>query len=454
MVTGRNEKSGDPLMSRMNTYRKIPSAAVLGRTSPFERPRSGTRSFPALFIIQYAYYAFIFTIPFESISFAGNYLSLSKITGLFFGLTTLLRLRLCFRRPPKAFWYFFAYLFVVMMMIPFQEPRFTTMIIVRLITMAQLLIIFWVSFNLMGEERFLKRALLTLIAGCTILAILMLLGVGNVQDPRWEDRDSALGTNPNTLSTILSLGLLALCGLAFGRQKSDLKALFLMAFCSGLLALEIVRTGSRGSIIAIIVSLMAFPLKKTKKFTSKLGLVLLGVLAVGFLVWASYSIKSVRERWESTFETGETAGRDRIFSNAWDMFLERPVLGWGPVTHRAELGSRLGLPFRDMHNLYLYVLTETGVLGSIPFFIGLWLCLLAAWKARNGFQGVLPLAMVACLLINNLKGTLIDNKLLWIVFAFALASQLYATRTKPPGGFPRANQPVRRRPTLDISMPR
>jgi len=187
------------------------------------------------------------------------------------------------------------------------------------------------------------------------------------------------------------VGLLALCGLAFGRQRSDLKALLLMVFCSGLLALEIVRTGSRGSIVALIMSLMAFPLKKTKRFASKLGIVLAGILVVGFLVWASFSIKSVRERWESTFETGETAGRNTIYSNALDMFLEKPILGWGPVTHRAELGSRLGLPFRDTHNLYLYILTETGILGGIPFFIGLWLCLQSAWKARDGFQGSCPL---------------------------------------------------------------
>jgi len=35
--------------------------------------------------------------------------------------------------------------------------------------------------------------------------------------------------------------------------------------------------------------------------------------------------------------------------------------------------------------------------------------------------------MVACLLINNLKGTLIENKLLWIALAYALASYFLPT---------------------------
>ena len=429
-------------MTRINAYRKIPNAVALSRTLPFEQRRKATRLVAIPIIIQYAYYAFIFTIPFESVGLASNYLSLSKIAGLLFGLTTLLRLSVCFRRPPKAFWYFFGYLCVVVLMIPFQETKFIFMIISRVVTLTQLLVIFWVSYNLMGNERVVKRTLLTLIVACTILAILMLMGVGNVQDPHSEDRDTALGVNPNTLSTILSLGLLALCGLAFGRQKGDFKAISLMVLCSGLIAIEIVRAGSRGAMIALIMSFMVFPLKKTKRFASKLGLVLVGSLVIGILVWTSYRTEAVWKRWENTFETGATAGRDRIFSNAWNMFLEEPLFGWGPVTHTAVLGSRLGLPFRDTHNLYLWVLTETGILGAIPFFMGLWFCLRAGWRARDGFQGVLPLAMLLCFLINNMKGTYLSLKLFWIVLAYALASDYLASHKKS-SAIPQENQRTR-----------
>ena len=268
--------------------------------------------------------------------------------------------------------------------------------------MTQLLLLFWISYNVMGNERVVKGTLLTLILSCTLLAVLMILGL---QESPYEDRETALGWNPNALATILSLGLLGIVGLAFGRRTREFKVFVLMALCSGVLAIAIVRTGSRGAVIALIVGFLAFPLKKTKRLSSKIQLVLIGVLAIGFLAWTSYQSESVRERWESTFATGETAGRDTIFSKAWDMFLERPLFGWGPVTNYYELGSRLGLPYRDTHNLYLWVLTETGMLGAIPFFIGLWFCLWAAWRARNGLQGVLPLAMLLCLLINNMAST-------------------------------------------------
>jgi O-antigen ligase len=104
------------------------------------------------------------------------------------------------------------------------------------------------------------------------------------------------------------------------------------------------------------------------------------------------------------------------------------LIGWGPIHHYYELGSRLGLLARgrDTHNLFLWILTEVGVMGAIPFFTGLWLCGYAAWQARYTVQGILPLAMIACLLIANMAGTWHNRKIFWIVLSYALASQSYA----------------------------
>ena len=55
----------------------------------------------SLAVIRYAYYAFIFSIPFESIGFADNYLSVSKIPGLLFGLTAFLDHESAFVVPRK-----------------------------------------------------------------------------------------------------------------------------------------------------------------------------------------------------------------------------------------------------------------------------------------------------------------------------------------------------------------
>jgi len=145
-------------------------------------------------------------------------------------------------------------------------------------------------------------------------------------------------------------------------------------------------------------------------------------MVIGLLGWASFQIEAVRERWEKTCLEGDLSGRDEIWPKAWAMFEESPLIGWAPVYHYYELGSRLGELSRGTHNLYFWVLIETGLWGALPFFAGLWLCWSAAWRARAGPQGVLPMAMLLFLLLIGMKATLLNLKLLWIVLAYSLAS--------------------------------
>ena len=154
-------------------------------------------------------------------------------------------------------------------------------------------------------------------------------------------------------------------------------------------------------------------------------------------------------RWEKTFYEGDVAGRDRIFEAGLELFQEEPLFGWGPVRFWYELGHRLGLSKRDPHDLYLWILIETGLLGAIPFFSGLWLCVHAAWKSRYRVHGILPLVMILFMLVINLKGTWLKDKVLWVVLAYALASGSSATfpwrwrqRTLPTDAGLRASQPL------------
>jgi len=107
------------------------------------------------------------------------------------------------------------------------------------------------------------------------------------------------------------------------------------------------------------------------------------------------------------------------------MFLERPTIGWGPTLNRREISERVGIPrFTDLdaHNLILFLLTATGLIGTIPFLIGVGLCARSAWKARDGTHGILPFAMLVAVLTACLTVSGIDWKQFWFVLAYALAS--------------------------------
>ena len=80
---------------------------------------------------------------------------------------------------------------------------------------------------------------------------------------------------------------------------------------------------------------------------------------------------------------------------------------------------------KNPHNLILYGIVTSGVLGSFPLFLGIGLAAFAAWRARHGAHGMLPLAMVIAVLAANMSGVWLFNKLHWLIMAYALAAAYY-----------------------------
>lgn len=387
-----------------------------------ERPKVLLASDGPVLIIRCMYYAFIASIPFEAldVGIGSGHFTLPKMVGYAFLVCTLLQPSLCFRSFPKAFWCFVAYIWAFAALGVLEES--TRSVFVRLLTYIQMVILFLLSYNLMRYEKIVKGTLLTLAASCISLAIPHAFGTTPVME---GERFTVMNQDPNTFASVLSLGLLALVGLAHGRKEIDSRLRLLAWFGFGVLAMAIVSSGSRGSLVALVIGLLAL-LLKDKSFWSKVRVALLVLLAIGSLTWISYQSETIRMRWEKTFHEGSLANREKIYPTAWKMFLEKPLVGWGPESHQYELGYRLGSS-KDLnpHNLYLWILLETGLLGAIPFFMGMWFCLQEAWKARSGMQGVLPLAMLLCIIVINMNITWHYRKLFWVILAYALASSTY-----------------------------
>jgi O-antigen ligase len=403
------------------------TSVAAGNKTPLKHTKLVIRTDTPKWMIRYAYYAFIFSLPFEAVDI-GITATLSRLFGLGLATVALLQPKLCFKFPPKAFWWFATYLFAYLLsgayLVLTEErvPGLAGSILFSLLTLIQLLILFWISYNLLHHERIIKGTLWALAAGTIVLAILQLLGV--TTNLTGHSRVTAFDQNPNSLASGLALGLLALVGLAFGRKNRDWKAFLLFWLASGIIAIAIVQTGGRGAMLALVGSLSVLFLKG-KSLPAKIRLGLIGIVGIATLAFASYQIDAVRKRWEMAIYEGSMSGREKIFPAALEMILEKPLTGWGPVNHTWELGSRLGEPNRDEHNLYLRLLAEVGLLGAIPFFAGLWLCCLAAWRARHGIQGALPMIFMFFVLVMGLSGGPLFRKLFWVLLAYALASSSY-----------------------------
>jgi O-antigen ligase len=223
---------------------------------------------------------------------------------------------------------------------------------------------------------------------------------------------------------ILAAGLVTLIGLTLLHRRKSAAGLVLAGLLAILLGMAILETGSRGGFAALLGGVLVFALA-ADTWRQRLRNGAIALLAVSLLILATLRLPVMKNRLADSLTTGNMAGREQLYPALWTMFLERPVFGWGPITNTSELAIRIGERERSnraAHNLVLELLTASGLVGALPFFLGVWSSVRNAWRARMGEHGVLPLALLGTLFIANMSGDWIASKLLWLVLAYAFVS--------------------------------
>ena len=313
----------------------------------------------------------------------------------FFPLVLVVQPEICFRRPPAAFWCFLAYFAVFYINGYLQGGE-----IVEAGGRAypQLLIMFWMSYNLLRYQKVFFSTLGMFALSVVFFAALQLVGFDTYEI---SGRVSALEENLNSAATVLALGLVSALGIAYGQRQGGRFAKVAAWVAFAMMGLAVVRTGSRGGLLSLAIGIGVFVLRKGSAWIRFRNAVIVFLGLVVLIVLAS-TLEVSRERWERTFAERNIGLRQKIYPTAWKMFLEKPIRGWGAGLMVAELGARTGRERRDTHNLYLWVLTEDGLLGAIPFLLGIWLCVRAAWRGRKLLYGVVPLAFLSVDLVANM----------------------------------------------------
>jgi O-antigen ligase len=254
----------------------------------------------------------------------------------------------------------------------------------------------------------------------------MLLGLRGFSNTGGEGRLSITGYNPNGVAIIMGMAAQVLIGFGIDYTYRKIWKRVTFLVMSLLLLTAMIYTGSRGGILAFMtgVAVYALPYRRSKR--KMLAILGVSIVVIG-VIYVVLNDQSTASRLENSYKYGDTAGRNYIFAAAVEMFSEKPLLGWGPMT-LFELGTRTRAWLRDTHNLFLYLLAANGLLGTIPFLIGLGLCVRAAWIARVCSLGLLPLVWLVTMMVASISSTWIWSKLLWLALALSLASEAYIVK--------------------------
>jgi O-antigen ligase len=398
------------------------------------RPSPATPSLRTDPLLQAGLYLLVASIPFEYPDRTIP-LEIPTLTGAVFLLVTLLHPRRCYGRIPSPVLWFGLYLVVFWIVLVANGGDYAAEATSEFIVVLQGVLVLLAATNLMLQRQVAWRALVTLAAACTVRAALPFIGLGRTSDIVWTggERVSALGQNANSAAMILAAGLVALVGLTLMRRRKSTAQVVVAGLGATLMGLAILETGSRGGLVALIGGVMVFALA-AHTWQQRLRNGVIALVAVTSLSLAILQVPMMKNRLVDSMANGNLAGREQLYPALWTMFLERPVLGWGPIANTYELALRVGQrdrPRRASHNIVLELLTSSGLMGAIPFLVGVGLSARSAWRARHGEHGVLPLALLVTLLLANMSGDWLASKLLWLTLAYAFASGLWRAAPRP-----------------------
>lgn len=201
--------------------------------------------------------------------------------------------------------------------------------------------------------------------------------------------DRARGPLLQAVANGVSLNILGLIAFhAYDRMQVKPKTLVLLLAS---LPLAILATMTRAVWLAFAGSALIVLVRSRSRQLKRTWILLLAVAAVGCIVVLS-SQSLTRDLSERLEERGPIDYRQAVYSGGWEMFLQRPWLGWGFHQMPSELPRHVSgykLKVLYPHNTYLELLVEHGVLG-----LGLYLWLMwELWRLgrplRAGTEGFL-----------------------------------------------------------------
>jgi len=164
--------------------------------------------------------------------------------------------------------------------------------------------------------------------------------------------------------TLNLLGLAALNSFRRRRLRGVLAILFLIA-----LPLAIVATKTRAVwlsfALSILVLLFFSPSQRMRR--ACLCFVLAGSIGLGAVVTFADGHTSLSDRLE---ERGPVMFRMAIYQAGWEMFLEKPLAGWGAADMQTELSKRISDFHQEQfffHNTYLEIVVQYGLVGLLLY---------------------------------------------------------------------------------------
>lgn len=396
-----------------------------------------------------AYYlaiVFVLTVPWEAALHLGPIGTGGKVVGVIAGTMWLLSaIGRGYIRPLDTFHKTY-FLFLIWAGLTFFWSIAPGSTWRELLTYTQLFLMVIMLWDLLDTRKKIETAVQAYVLGAFVTGGSIIATYAHAPAARFpaHDRVNALGYKTDGIALIVAIAGPAAWYLATGPTSSQrsfaLRVLNIAYIPFGGMAL--VLTGTRGATLASIPTAL-FILWSLKRTSGVFRAMALGAVVCASLLVFFYAPRGMLQR-ISTATTatqlgqqgGALSGRWSIWNASVDVWMQHPVQGVGIGTHRDAVAPILGqhkiykTAEKQAHNMYISVLTQTGLVGEL-LFLGLLVVVFSRLRELSGWQRWYWSAQVAVVLIDAMSLSLEDNKSVWIFLSLAVAAAAAERATAP-----------------------
>ena len=307
--------------------------------------------------------------------------------------------------------------------------------------LSQGVVLLFVIYSALREPKHFRWLLGAYVGGTLIAAAFGLASLGSTG----SERLGGSNTNPNELAAAVLPAILVCAFVFLGERRPIVK--WATSVAGSVLLLALLMTGSRGGLVGLAVALVAAVLAAgPARF--KIVAATLVIVGVGVVYYTTYAPEDYVDRLAKVRTDGGT-GRSDLWEVAVVAANDRPLTGVGagnfPVvearyaTHDVDI-ARIDLVLdktKVVHNMYLSVLSELGVVGLALFLclvVGAIASIVRALRRLRGSDWPFQLLVrgflvgVVAILVAYTFATAEYEKQLWLLLGSALALPAIAAR--------------------------
>lgn len=282
---------------------------------------------------------------------------------------------------------------------------------------AQVVVFYLILQDLLLDARFRRRLVISVFICIIIIAAIgVLVGVGG----ETLRRSGVRGINLNEqafLFMVAAIGAATVLLERWPRIRVKEMGLFLVL---GMSVGALLLTGSRGALVSLLVGLAVTFLLNARRRDISVYVAVVPVLVIILFVVFDWAGDVVSSRLQASFEEGDTGMRLELAQGSWMLFRLSPLLGIGPGYTEELAREVFNRPGRVIaaHNAYFQMLLSFGVIGALPWFLGVARTTVGVWRARFSEWGAVLMPLFAASLVFGLVGNLGYNKFFWLLLAF------------------------------------